>query len=294
MSVKWKPILLAVVSASIAGILWGWVFTVLVTGAILSAAIGWWLWKKSYLVVPEMKVAVVFSSPGEMFSRFLPPGIHFLVPGVEYVQDFISTGPQAVRSSSYTLTRDGHAIPIDWMLTYRLNPEEIQSDRRANMVRTLPSRSERIAKTQVNDSLRELVEQYNISDLMRVGVQSRLKRDLRQKVALRLAPFGFDVYRVFLEKLNLPPGVIRANENTYQRVKHAQASAEAIDILRLAISVLEDVDMQRLIELERLRTIEQNPNSTFVLSVDGRNGGMGGKNGNRRSDDLINEIPWAK
>ena len=138
MSVKWKLILLAGVSASIAGILWGWFPTALVTGASLSAATVWWFWKKSCLVVPEMKVAVVFSSPGEVFSRFLPPGIHFLVPGVEYVQDFISTGPQAVRASSYTLTRDGHAIPIDWMLTYRLNPEEIEGDRRANMARTLP------------------------------------------------------------------------------------------------------------------------------------------------------------
>ena len=241
MNTIWSVIVLGSLLAFIV-YFWGWGIAVLVMGAILFAVAARYFWQKGRVVVPEMKVAVVFSSPGEMFSRFLPPGIHFLVPGVEYVQDFISTGPQAVRSSSYTLTRDGHAIPIDWMLTYRLNPEEIQSDRRANMVRTLPSRSERIAKTQVNDSLRELVEQYNISDLRRVGVQSRLKRDLRQKVALRLTPFGFNVYRIFFEKIFFPPSMIRANEKKYRGAKHQGLSNMESEFEKPAISNLSEVE----------------------------------------------------
>ncbi|MBT3390961.1 MAG: hypothetical protein HN413_11190 [Chloroflexi bacterium] len=249
---------------------------------------------RGFTVVRELEVAVVRYRQTQAFSRFLPAGVRWIPPGIEYIWEKISVAVTIAKGSTQALTRDGHTLSVEWMLVYKLTPEKLAPERCPGMTRVLPKKADMLVNTHVSDCLRELLEQRFMDELLQTGVQSRLKRELRQRAAVRLANSGIEVYRVSALNVNLPQRVIQTIEAAHQRRHQAQADAEAYQIMRQAFDHFTDADMQWL-ELERIRVLAQHGNSTVIVPLNDE--GHLEKESNRtngKHSGLFQDLPLAR
>lgn len=179
---------------------WGWVMAILLAIVLL----GWLIYRKGHIVVTEAQVAVVYNMDTHGFSRFLPPGRHMLIPGVERIRATISTEPRDTQSSCQGRTQDGIPVTLNWLLTYRLEPLNIDPDQRAEVVRSIINKAESMAILHTNDCIRELLEHYRLEDLWKIGIQNRVKRQLVRLVADRLNPYGVVIERIVIKNTRIP------------------------------------------------------------------------------------------
>ena len=247
---------LSVIGIIVVGWLQGWQTALLGLTLIGMLALGVWLWRRSYTIVPELQVAVVFNRELQAFARFLPAGRHLLLPGIEHVENHIPVGAQAAKGTCEAYTRDGHCIEIDWMIFYKLDPFAMASRNRVAMARTLPNRSAGMVDSHTNDCLRELVEAYVVDALLGSGIQGRLKRHLHHAVTGRLQDFGFVIFRVNLTNLRFPAEL----EQNF-RLRHL------LNTVRQTTGDLGPEEMERLNQLRPILLKNPNANTSLVYGV---------------------------
>lgn len=219
----------------------------------------WGIKTYSFVSIPEMAVGVVFNTETQSFARFLPAGHHWLLPFVEKVEATISTSAETVSDKGKGIQAiGGLMLNVDWVLAYTLNPFKLTADMQPKMARTLPTKAALVAKRHMNNCLQHIIGEYTLDELCQPGVHKRLERELRQMIAERLAPMGFEVARVMIGSIELPAHVKAALEAAHERQMQAENEAKTLAYLQKVVSQFSEADMQRLMELERIHQLGQN------------------------------------
>ncbi len=242
-----------------AGGLWGvmGVGVALVFAVALFAA--WAVWRWVYVRVPELETAVIYRTNNETFDRFLPTGRHWIIPFVEHVGGTISTAPGSVKGQCANAeTGGGIPLTIDWSLSYKLNPFHISAEARPKLARSLPRKAATIARSHVNNCLRHVLSGYTVEALSQPGMLTRLEREARQQVTARLSSMGFEISRVMLGAIEMPPQVRATLAEAYEQQVRASHEAQSLARLQQVVSQFSDDDMARLLELERIYKMGEN------------------------------------
>lgn len=217
------------------------------------------VWQQTAVFVPEMHTGVVYRHGGSEYSRFLSPGSHFIKPFVEQLGPAIPNDPGSVNGRCESIqTIGGLPLTIEWTVSYNLNPFRIAPDKRPKLARNLPVKSGKIVLTHMNNILRHIISEYTIEELTQPGIQKRLERQIRQQVAERLSNAGFEISRVMIGAIEMPPQVTSALADAHKRQLQAENEARALNRLQAVVSQFSENDMQRLIELERIHMLGQN------------------------------------
>jgi regulator of protease activity HflC (stomatin/prohibitin superfamily) len=232
-----------------------WAGTAVVALILLA---GWVLRRAAFVRIPEMEIGVVYDSGGRRFARFLPPGNHWLRPFAEQLTGTIATDSTAVQGRTHGLqTIGGLSLSVEWRLVYDLNPLRVPSDRQAKVARTLSANTAATVRHHVGNVLQHIISEYTIERLTRPGAPRQLEVEVKTAVDQRLRPLGFEIGRVMINAIELPPHVKAALETAHERQMQAENEAQALARLQQVVSQFSDADMQRLIELERIRHIGQ-------------------------------------
>ena len=179
---------------------WGWVMVIVLAFILL----GWLIYKKAHIVVAETQVAVVYNTDTHGFSRFLSPGRHVLIPGLEYIRATISTEPRDTKGSCQARTQDEFPVTLNWLLTYRLELLNIDPGQCVDAVCTLINKAESRAILHTKDCIRELLGHYQLEDLWEIGIQNRIKRQLTRLVEDQLNPYGVAIERIIIDPPQIP------------------------------------------------------------------------------------------
>ncbi len=221
--------------------------------------VGLTVWQNTAVFVPEMHTGVVYKHGGQEYARFLTPGDHFIKPFSEKLGALIPVDPGSVNGRCDSIqTIGGLPLSIDWTISYNLNPFRIAPDSRPKLARNLPSKSGKIVQKHANNILRHIISEYSIEALTQPGMQRKLERQVRQQVAERLAAAGFEISRVMIGAIDMPPQVTDALADALKRQLQAENEARALSRLQSVVSQFSENDMQRLIELERIHMLGQN------------------------------------
>lgn len=214
--------------------------------------------RRAIVSIQEMEVGVVYNRTDHAFARFLPPGRHWLIPFAEQVGAVISTASQTANGRCLGVQSSGGIVlDVEWSLSFNLNPFKIPAATRAKAARSLPGKAAAMAVKHVNNCLRHVIGEYTIDQLCRPGVQKRLERQVRQLAAERLANLGFELSRVMIGAIQMPPHVKATLEEAHQRALQAENEAMALARLQTVVSHFSDADMARLMELERIHVLGQ-------------------------------------
>lgn len=249
-----SPILLI----TAAGLVWGGAKGTLAAMAILVLLAMWGLRRWLYVTVPELETAVVYRINGGTFARFLGPGRHWLIPFVERLGESIPTSPGMVNGQCVNgETSGGIPLTIDWSLSYKLKPFQIPVDLRPKLARSLPRKAGTIARNHVNNCLRHIISQYSVAEVSRPGMLKRLEREMRQQASARLAKLGYEISRVMLGEMTMPPQVRTALVEVYEQQVRIQQEAQSLARLHQVVSQFSETEMARLMELERIYKLGQ-------------------------------------
>lgn len=222
------------------------------------------LHRRAVVNVPELQVGVVFRRDGQRFARFLPTGGHWINPLLEQPMPFIPVNPGSASAvCREAQTAGGVPVDVAWTLSYTLDPLHIKPEARPKLARTLPTQSAKIATKHVNNVLRHILSTWTVADLYETGAQRRLERMVRQQTAVRLHDLGFDISRVMVDAVTLPPAVRSALEASLQRQLQTEHEARALERLQQVVSRFSEADMQRLMELERIHAMGQHGVALF-------------------------------
>ncbi|MBK8986804.1 MAG: SPFH domain-containing protein [Chloroflexi bacterium] len=225
--------------------------------AMLLGLVVWAVRRAAYVLVPEMEAALVYDSGGR-FVRFLPPGGHWLRPFSEHISATIATDSTAVTGRTTGLqTIGGLALAVEWRLTYTLNVFAVPADQQAKVARTLAKNPAAAARSHLGNVLQHVIGEYTIEQLTLPGAHKQLEAQVKAALDGRLRPLAFQVSRVMIGAIDMPPHVKAALEAVHERHMQAENEAKALARLQQVVSQFSDADMQRLIELERIRHIGQ-------------------------------------
>lgn len=252
---------LAVVALPIlfAGILWGAV-GMAATAVFVALLLGLWVTKRAATVhVPEMEIGVVFNTQTHSFARFLRPGHHPINPFTERLQATIPTTSGAAKGRCTGVqTAGGLSLNVEWSLSYDLDPFKAPVASHAKLARSLPHKSARMAAKHMDNCLHHVIGEYTITQLCQPGIHKRLERQVRQLLAARLASSGFEISRVMIGAIEMPPPVKAALEAAHERQVQLDNEVETLARLHQAVSRFSEADMERLVELERIYKMGQN------------------------------------
>ena len=219
----------------------------------------WW-----YVRVPELETAVIFHAGGQSFARFLAPGRHWIMPFTEKLGQSISTAAGSASGQCVQAeTTGGIPLTIDWTLSYKLNPFRIPVENRPKLARTLPHKAGTIARNHVNNCIRHVIGDYPVEAISEPGMIKRLEREVRQLAAARLADLGFEISRVMLGPVEMPPQVRTALAEAYEQKLNIEHEAQSLARLHKVISQFSEADVQRLLELERIYKLGENGVTLF-------------------------------
>ncbi len=228
----------------------------------------WLLLSRSLVRIPDMQVGVVFNAEAQRFLRFLPPGRHWIMPFAERVGEPISTAPGTLQGSSKGVqVSGGIPLTIDWSLNFSLNPWRIAPEKAPKLALSLPRKTAVLSTRQMDNLFQHVLGEYSVEDLIQPGAHRRLERQVRQQAAVRLAPFGIEISQVMIGAMELPLPVQTALEAAQERRLHAENEALALTRLQQAVSQFSELDMQRLLELERIHRLGQNGVALWYSAV---------------------------
>lgn len=265
-----KGLLSSTISILSAGILWGsvgmWVTAVL----ILLVLLAYFYQTQGIVNIPDMTVGVVYHRETKAFSRFLPMGKHRINPMSEVVSEMISTASASAKGRCHNAqTIGGISLTVDWSLGYTVDPFTAKSSP-AKLARVLPTKAEITARKHTNNCIHHIIGEYTVEQLCQPGAHKRLEREIRQLVSGRLTPLGFDVSRVMVGAVEMPPHVKDALETAQKQQLHIENEAKALERLHKVISQFSEDDMQRLMELERINKMGQNGVALMYPTMDSR------------------------
>lgn len=263
-----KTFLPIVIVLATVGLIWGDLVGQLTAGTTIAFLAVWAVRRWWYVNVPELETAVVFRTDSQTFARFLPPGRHWIMPFAEKLGDSISIASAAVSGQCADAeTTGGIPLTIDWSLSYKLNPFRIPAGNRPKLARSLPRKAGTIARNHVNNCIRHAIGDYPVEALSEPGMIKRLEREVRQLTAGRLADLGFEISRVMLGPVAMPSQVRAALAEAYEQRVRTEHEAQSLARLHQVISQFSEVDVQRLLELERIYKLGENGVTLFYHPV---------------------------
>jgi regulator of protease activity HflC (stomatin/prohibitin superfamily) len=229
-----------------------WMFTG--TAVFLSFMFLFWLVRRwAYVRVPELEIAVVKQMGSNKFLRFLPAGGHWVVPFKEDAKTRIDLSPPTVKGKTTGLqTIGGLSLIISWELAFSLDPLRVPPQNQAKIARLLAKKTAVTAQNHLSNTLHHIIGGYTIEHLTLPGAHQKLEAELLRQVTRRLSPLGYDVSRVMIGAIDMPPHVKAALETAHEQEMQRELEARALSRLQQVISQFSDADMERLIELERI------------------------------------------
>ena len=233
-----------------------------------------------YVRVGEMETAVVFNRETKAFSRFLLPGRHLLKVPFEHVKAIVSTSPNTVKGRCKNVqSREGVGVQVEVLMTYQPSPADVEPMLRPKAARMWPKGTGGMARTHLQNCATRLVNRYTVANLYRNGARSRIERELRDDCQERLRPFGLNVFRVMVIRIDLPAAVEAALEQAHERAVQAESDAFALERMGRVVVQFSDVEMERIFRLEQLRQLGRNgvavqiPHLGNMGMFDGEGGG---------------------
>jgi regulator of protease activity HflC (stomatin/prohibitin superfamily) len=224
------------------------------TAVTLSLIFLFWLARRrAYVRVPELEVAVATQAGSQKFLRFLPPGGHWLRPFMEEASLRIDLSPPPVKGKTVGLQAiGGLSFSIEWELAFSLDPLRVPAGNQAKIARLLAKKTAVTAKNHMANSLHHILGGYTVAQLTLPGAHQKLEAEVQREVTRRLSPLGYDISRVMIGAIDMPPQVKAALEAAHEQEMKTELEARALARLQQVISHFSDADMQRLIELERI------------------------------------------
>lgn len=224
------------------------------TAVILSLFALLWLARRwAYVRVPELEVGIVTQAGSNKFLRFLPSGGHWLLPFREEVKTRIDLSPPTVKGKTTGLqTIGGLSLTILWELSFSLDLSRIPAQNQPKIARLHSKKTAITARKHLSNSLHHIIGNYTVEQLTLPGAHQKLEDEVLRQVTRRLSPLGYDISRVMIDAIDMPPQVKAALEAAHEQAMQREAEALALARLQQVISGFSDADMQRLIELERI------------------------------------------
>ncbi len=259
-----KTFLPVIIVFAAVGLIWGDAVGVVTAVFTLAIFAVWAVRRWVYVNVPELETAVVYRTDSETFAHFLAPGRHWIMPFAEKLGESISIASASVNGQcAQAETTGGIPLTIDWTLAYKLNPFRIPMENRPKLARSLPRKAATIARNHVNNCIRHVIGDYPVAALSQPGTIKRLEREVRQLAAARLADLGFEISRVMLGTIEMPPPVRAALTEAYGQQVRTEHEAQSLARLHQVVSQFSEADMQRLLELERIYKLGENGVAMF-------------------------------
>jgi regulator of protease activity HflC (stomatin/prohibitin superfamily) len=207
----------------------------------------------AYVSVPELEVAVVKQVGSNKFLRFLPAGGHWLLPFREDAKTRIDLSPPTVKGKTSGLqTIGGLSLTIAWELSFSLDPLRVPAQSQPKVARLFAKKTAVTARNHLANSLHHIIGNYTVEQLTLPGAHQKLEEEVLHQVTRRLSPLGYDISRVMIDAIDMPPQVKAALEAAHEQEMQREAEARALARLQQVISQFSDADMERLIELERI------------------------------------------
>lgn len=255
----WRIIgLLGSVGLGVLAAMWGGLTGLVGTavGLLLLLAV-WYIWRAANVHIPEMEIGIVQAADGR-FVRFLPSGNHWLRPFTEQVTATIAAESTTIQGHTPGLQSiGGLSLAIDWRLSYNLNVFQVPPEKQAKVARMLARNPAATVRNHLGNVLQHIVGEYTIEQLTLPGAHKQLEAQVKTAIGQRLRPLGFEASRVMIGAIEMPPHVKSALEAVHERQMQAENEAKALSLLQQVVSQFSDADMQRLIELERIRNMGQ-------------------------------------
>lgn len=225
-----------------------------ITAVFLSLVFLFWLVRRAaYVRVADQEMAVVKQVGSGKFLRFLPPGSHWLLPFKEEAEIRLDLSPPNIGGKTAGLqTIGGLSLTIAWELSFSLNPMRVPPENQAKIARMLARKTAVTAKTHMSNTLHHIIGRYTVEQLTLPGAHQKLEEEVMRQITRRLSPLGYDISRVMIGAIDMPPQVKAALESAHKQAMQTELEAQALARLQQVISHFSDADMQRLIELERI------------------------------------------
>jgi len=220
-----------------------WIWVVLFL--LIIFIIAWLIFRKGHIVVPKTQVAVVYNTDTHGFSRFLPPGRHVLLPGVELVRGIISGEISEVRGCCHVRAKNGYPITLGWRLTYRLAPLSIDPVQSVDSAHVLLNKTQNVVILETNECLNDLLEHYTLDPRWDIGFHDKVKRQLTLQVADRLNRYGIEIERIGIDLTNIPDEI------------EAKRLAKLVRAIRVSNGNLSEAEIAKLIRLNQYRKQDQ-------------------------------------
>ncbi|MBE2222144.1 MAG: SPFH domain-containing protein [Anaerolineae bacterium] len=224
------------------------------TAVFLLCVLGFFALRRwAYVRVPELELAVVKQRGSNKFLRFLSAGGHWLLPFREEVNARIDLSPSPVKGKTAGLqTIGGLSLTIMWELSFSLDLLRIPAQSQPKIARLHSKKTAVTAKNHLSNSLHHILGNYTVEQLTLPGAHQKLEEEVMRQVTRRLSPLGYDISRVMIDAIDMPPQVKAALETAHEQEMQREVEARALSRLQQVISQFSDADMERLIELERI------------------------------------------
>lgn len=207
----------------------------------------------AYVGVPDLEMAVVKQVGSNKFIRFLPSGGHWIMPFREDARTRIDLSPPTVKGKTAGVqTIGGLSLTIAWELSFSLDPLRVSPANQAKVSRLLAKKTAVTAQKHLANTLHHIIGSYTIEQLTLPGAHQKLEDEVIRQIKQRLSPLGYDISRVMIGTVDMPPQVKAALESAHEQEMQTELEARALARLQRVISQFSDADMQRLIELERI------------------------------------------
>ncbi len=174
--------------------------------------------KSSYVQIDTTEVGVV-KVLGKIQDETLGPGPHFVKPFITEVIKY----PTNIQQLSFTkaearpFTSEGLEVGIDMSVQYRIMP-----DKAVQVYKTLRGHYEQKLRSIVLADLREIVPGYSSEELYNPESRQKMSAELTKKISEDFAKYGFEVIRVNVEHVQLPPEIEKSIEAKIQAKQEAE------------------------------------------------------------------------
>ncbi|MEM7801610.1 MAG: SPFH domain-containing protein, partial [Chloroflexota bacterium] len=147
-----------------------------------------------------------------------------------------------------------------------------------NLARSLPTKEKALSMVakHVNHIAHLVLEQHSVNSVIEAGAQARLEREIRQLAQTRLDDSGVKISRVMIDAIHLPHKVRASLAAAHEREMSIEAEARGLERLHSVINQFSDIDMARLIEIERIKLLGKN-GVTMLYPTDANHVSMKGK-----------------
>ncbi len=174
--------------------------------------------KSAYVQIDTTEVGVV-KVLGKVQDETLGPGPHLVKPFITEVVKYPTNIQQLTftKTEARPFTSEGLEVGIDLSVQYK-----IMTDKVVYVYKTLRDHYEQKLRSIVLADLREIVPAYSSEELYNPESRQKMSAELTKKISEDFAKYGFEVVRVNVEHIQLPPEIEKSIEAKIQAKQEAE------------------------------------------------------------------------